>query len=188
MQKVASKNHLGGNSSFLDTPVTLISRRSNNMKLQLPHRMVELNLDLPMEERVRTIRFMLENEKVIYQGEEIPLEFYFSITSHTHQTLILLDMIGYYITKGYFTKAELLLEEENLKFIKETKRRNLRRREITKLLRNQSAQHQLQDNYVLSHHKQKEIKKGSIRHNTFSNTSYLEAIAFGIEEVEEEHG
>lgn len=33
------------------------------MKLQLPHRMVELNLDLPMEERVRTIRFMLENEK-----------------------------------------------------------------------------------------------------------------------------
>ncbi|EON72845.1 hypothetical protein [Lysinibacillus sphaericus] len=158
------------------------------MKLQLPHRMVELKLDLPIEERVQYISFMLENEKIVYQGEEITLELYFSITSHAYNTIILLDMIGYYITKGYFTKAELLLEEENLKFIKETKKRNNRRREITKLLRNQSAQHQLQDNYVLSHHKQKEIKKGSIRHNTFSNTSYLEAITFGIEEVEEDHG
>jgi len=185
MQKVR-KQYLGENSSFLDTLVNLISRRSIYMKLQLPHAIVELNVNLPIEERVQYIRCMLENEKLTYKGEEIPLELYFSITANTYNTLILLDMIGYYLTKGYFTKEELLLEEENLKFIKETKKRNKRRREITQLLKSQGGQHRLQDNYVLSHYKQKEIKKGSTRHNTFSNTSYLEAITFGIEEVEEE--
>ncbi|MFJ7648602.1 hypothetical protein ACIQ1H_13650 [Lysinibacillus sp. NPDC097279] len=156
------------------------------MKLQLPHATVELNINLPIKERVQYVSFMLENEKVVYKGEEISLELYFSLTANTYNTLILLDMIGYYITKGYFTKEELLLEEQNLIFIKETKKRNKRRREIAKLLKSHGAQHRLQDNYVLSHYKQKEIKKGSIRHNTFSNTSYLEAISFGIEEVEED--
>lgn len=156
------------------------------MKLQLPNTVIELNLDLPIEDRVQYIRSILENERIVYRGDEITLEIYFSITSHTHNTIILLDMLGYYITKGFFTKEELLLEEENLKYIKEANRRNKRRREITKLLKNQNAQHRLQDNYVLSHYKQKEIAKGSSRHNTFSNTSYFEAIAFGIEDVEEE--
>ncbi|MFJ8086905.1 hypothetical protein ACIQ7N_01625 [Lysinibacillus sp. NPDC095746] len=156
------------------------------MKLQLPNAVIELNLDLPIEDRVQYIRSFLENERIIYRGEEITLEIYFSITSHTRNTIILLDMLGYYITKGFFTKEELLLEEENLKYIKEAKKRNKRRKEITKLLKNQNAQHRLQDNYVLSHYKQKEITKGSSRHNTFSNTSYFEAIAFGIEDAEED--
>ncbi|MGE7916533.1 hypothetical protein [Lysinibacillus xylanilyticus] len=156
------------------------------MKLQLPNTVIELNLELPVEDRVQYIRSLLENEKIVYRGEEITLEVYFSTTSHTYNTIVLLDMLSYYMTKGYFTKEELLLEENNLKYIKEAKKRNIRRREITKLIKNQSAQHRLQDNYVLSHYKQKEIKKGSSRHNTFSNTSYFEAIAFGIEDVEED--
>ncbi|MFJ7731158.1 hypothetical protein ACIQXF_04615 [Lysinibacillus sp. NPDC097231] len=156
------------------------------MKLQLPNTIIELNLELPIVDRVQYIQSILENEKIVYRGEEITLEIYLSSTSQTHNTIILLDMLGYYMTKGYFTREELLLEEENLNYIKETKKRNKRRREITKLLKNQNSQHRLQDNYVLSHYKQKEMKKGSSRHNTFSNTSYFEAIAFGIEDVEED--
>ncbi|WP_144787008.1 hypothetical protein [Lysinibacillus fusiformis] len=156
------------------------------MKIQLPHTIIELNLELPIEERVLYIQSILENERIIYGGEEISLEIYLHITSQAHHTIVLLDMLGYYMTKGYFTREELLLEEESLKYIKEAKRRNKRRRELAKLLKNQSTPHQLQDNYVLSHYKQKEIKKGSHRHNTFSNTSYFEALALGIEELDED--
>lgn len=156
------------------------------MKLQLPHTSIDLNLELTIKDRVQYIRFILENETINYRGEEISLELYLRSTSQAHNTIILLDMLSYYLTKGYFTREELLLEKENLEYIKEAKKRNKRRRELTKLLKNQSLHHRLQDNYVLSHYKQKEIKKGSSRHNTFSNTSYFEAIAFGIEDIEED--
>lgn len=157
------------------------------MKLQLPQKTIDLNLDFSISERVQYIKFLLENERITYQGEEIKLDLYFSITLHSHNTLILLDMIGYYLTKGYFTKEELLIEGNNLKLIKDTKKRNKRYREITKLIRNKGAIHNLQDNYVLSHNKHLEMKKGSIRHNTFSNMSYLDAINFGIDEIENEY-
>lgn len=156
------------------------------MKIQLPNTIIELNLELPIEERVQYIQSILENEKIVYRGEDISLEIYLTATSQVHHTIVILDILGYYMTKGYFTKEELFLEEENLKYIKEAKKRNKRRRELTKLLKNQSTTHRLQDNYVLSHYKQKEIKKGSSRHNTFSNTSYYEALALGIEDIDEE--
>lgn len=177
---------MGEKIRFTATLVALISRRSKHMKLQLPHTIIELNLELPIEERVQYIRSILDNEKIMFRGEEISLKMYLTATSQAHHTIVLLDMLGYYITKGYFTKEELLLEQENLQYIKEAKKRHQRRRTLTKLLRNPHLQHRLQDNYVLSHYKQKEIKKGSSRHNTFSNTPYFEAIAFGIEDVEED--
>lgn len=150
------------------------------MKLQLPHKIIELNFNLPFEERIQYIKSLLENEEIIYLGKKITLDLYFSVTSQNYHTINLLDMMGYYITKGYFTKEELLLEEENLDYIKEAKKRKKRHNEIVKLFNNRNTQHRLQDNYVLSLHKQKEIEKGSNRHNTFSNTSYFEAIAFGV--------
>lgn len=177
---------MGRKIGFIATLATLISRRSVHMKLQLPHTIIELNIELPIAERVQYIQSILENEKITFRGEEISLEMYLTATSQTYKTIILLDMLGYYITKGYFTREELLLEEENLHYIKEAKKRHKRRRTLTKLLKNQRSQHRLQDNYVLSHYKQKEIQKGSSRHNTFSNTSYFEALAFGIEDIDED--
>lgn len=156
------------------------------MKLQLPSLIIELRMELPIEDRVQYIQTLLEKEKVIYRGKEITLDDYFSITAQTYHTTIILDMLAYYITKGYFTRDELLLEQENLAYIKEAKKRHKRSRQITKLLRNHNKSHRLQDNYVLSHHKLKEMAKGSSRHNTFSGISYFEAISFGIEDVEED--
>lgn len=182
MQKI----DLGEKSGFYPAPANIICRRRNNMKLQLPNSIIELRMELPIEDRVQYIQSLLEKETVVYRGEKITLDDYFSITAQTYHTIIILDMLAYYITKGYFTRDELLLEQENLTFMKEAKKRHKRSRQIMKLLRNRNTHHRLQDNYVLSHHKLKEMAKGSSRHNTFSGISYFEAISFGIEDVEED--
>lgn len=69
------------------------------MKLQLPHRDVNLDSQLPFQERNSFIRKLLE-EKIEFHNETMTVEEYFRYTWTKSTTKTCMDIIGYYLTKG----------------------------------------------------------------------------------------
>lgn len=103
------------------------------MKLYLPHREVTLDTSLPYPQRKEAIEKIL-GESTNLEDRDFDLmtvEDYFRFTWDEPTTKVLMDIIGYYLTKNN-------TEEEG------------------------------EDKEVLSNKKQKEIRKGSKRHTTFS--------------------
>lgn len=69
------------------------------MKLQLPHRDVYLDSQLPFQERNSLIKEVLE-EEIEFLNETLTVEEYFRATWTKPTTKTCMDIIGYYLTKG----------------------------------------------------------------------------------------
>lgn len=68
------------------------------MKLKLTHKTYNLDMDLPLEDRIPVINKIL-NEKIEFHEEIMSVEEYFRHTWNKQNTKISLDIIGYYLTK-----------------------------------------------------------------------------------------
>lgn len=68
------------------------------MKLKLPHKTYNLNMDLELEDRIPIIDSILE-DKIVFHSETMTTEEYFRHTWEKSNTKICLDIIGYYLTK-----------------------------------------------------------------------------------------
>lgn len=68
------------------------------MKLKLPHKTIDLDLDSPVEERVATINNILST-KMEFHNSTMTIEEYFQATWDNPSTKICLDVIGYFLTK-----------------------------------------------------------------------------------------
>lgn len=68
------------------------------MKIELPHRKVNLDMNLQEEERMLVITKLLR-ERVFFGEEEIDLEEYFRRTFNLMGSKIAMNQIAYYITK-----------------------------------------------------------------------------------------
>ena len=68
------------------------------MKLKLPHKTHNLDMDLDLEDRIPVINDILEDE-IVFHSEIMTTEEYFRHTWEKQNTKIALDIIGYYLTK-----------------------------------------------------------------------------------------
>ena len=68
------------------------------MKLKLPHKTIDLDLDLPLEDRIPIIDNVLQTE-IEFHSSTMTIEEYFRATWENSGTKICLDIIGYYLTK-----------------------------------------------------------------------------------------
>lgn len=68
------------------------------MKLKLTHKTYNLDMDLPLEDRIPAINKIL-NENIEFHEEIMTVEEYFRHTWNKQNTKISLDIIGYYLTK-----------------------------------------------------------------------------------------
>lgn len=66
------------------------------MRLKLPHREVVLDSDLTYPERNELIKKLLSEK----YNEDLTVEEYFQETWNIQHTIICMDMIGYYLSKG----------------------------------------------------------------------------------------
>lgn len=136
------------------------------MKLHLPHREVNLDSNLPHEERNQVIFDLLE-ETIEFHEQTMTVEDYFRYTWNKQPTKVSMDIIGYYLTKNNMNEAELEeIEDENEQ---ETNNSNNNK----------------EDRWVISNKKQKEMRKGSKRHTTFSGMGYENQVKVGLIEVDE---
>lgn len=99
------------------------------MKLKLPHETVELDMNLEIQERKTIIEeLLLKKVPVDSSGtdgelisKEITLEEYFTITWDKPNTKIMLDIIGYYLTKEK-KQLEVLSVNKQMEMQKGSKR------------------------------------------------------------------
>lgn len=68
------------------------------MKLKLPHQTIELDLNLPLNERIPIINNILQT-RIEFHSSTMTIEDYFHETWDNQGTKICLDIIGYYLTK-----------------------------------------------------------------------------------------
>src|SRR5699024_1925954 len=68
------------------------------MKLQLPNKTYDLDMSIPLENRILEINSILE-EKVEFHNSTMSIEEYFRETWDNQGTKMCMDMIGYYLTK-----------------------------------------------------------------------------------------
>lgn len=84
------------------------------MKLKLPHKIYNLDMELPLDKRREVIDVMfLENVK--FHEETMTVEDYLYYTFQKPNTIIILDIIGYYLTK----------ENKNLEVLSNTKQKEM---------------------------------------------------------------
>lgn len=86
------------------------------MKLILPHRKANLDSSLPVEEKKIVIENLLK-EKIEFHSETMTLEDYLTLTWKKENSMRIMDMIGYYLTK----------EEKNLDIISRDKEKEMNR-------------------------------------------------------------
>lgn len=115
------------------------------MKLYLPHREVDLDVNLSFTERNEKI-FEILAEEIVFHEETMSVEEYFRYTWEKEPSKVSMDIIGYYLTKNNYEG---------------------------------------EDREVLSNKKQKEIRKGSKRHTTFSGMGYDNQVAVGLVDIED---
>jgi hypothetical protein len=136
------------------------------MKLHLPHREVNLDSNLSYEDRNKVIFALLE-ETIEFHEQTMTVESYFRYTWNKQPTKVSMDIIGYYLTKNNMNEAELEeIEDENEK---ETNNSNNNK----------------EDRWVISNKKQKEMRKGSKRHTTFSGMGYENQVKVGLIEADD---
>lgn len=68
------------------------------MKLKLTHKTYNLNMEIPLTDRIPVINKIL-NESIEFHEEVMTVEEYFRHTWNKQNTKIALDIIGYYLTK-----------------------------------------------------------------------------------------
>lgn len=68
------------------------------MKLKLTHKTYDLDMELPLENRIPVINNIL-NESIEFHEEAMTVEEYFRYTWNKQNTKISLDIISYYLTK-----------------------------------------------------------------------------------------
>lgn len=68
------------------------------MKLKMTHKTYNLDMELPLQDRVKAINDLL-GEDIIFHEEVMTVEEYFRHTWNKQNTKISLDIIGYYLTK-----------------------------------------------------------------------------------------
>lgn len=98
------ENSLVGNSRINPLPkartlegyIVLIGDRE--MKLKLPHKTYDLDMTLECEDRIPIIDNLLKDE-IEFHSETMTTEEYFRHTWEKKNTIICLDIIGYYLTK-----------------------------------------------------------------------------------------
>lgn len=80
------------------------------MKIKLPHRILELTEEdksLPCEEKVELVNSILQ-EKV---SESLTLEMYLHESFDNPQSIVILDMLGYFISKIHKKRQDILTRE-----------------------------------------------------------------------------
>lgn len=83
------------------------------MKIKLPHRTLfftEEDKMLSGEQKVEKVNEIL-NENVMYKGNRITLEDYLGETFDNPSTMVIMDMLSYYITKVHRKKEEIMTRE-----------------------------------------------------------------------------
>lgn len=71
------------------------------MKLYLPHKEVKLDTQLSYEDRNEAVYKILE-EEIEFHSESMTVEEYLRMTWNKEHTKVLMDVIGYYLTKNNF--------------------------------------------------------------------------------------
>lgn len=135
------------------------------MKLYLPHREVNLDSSLSFEERNQVIYKLLE-ETIEFHEQTMTVEGYFRYTWNKQPTKVSMDIIGYYLTKNNINEEELKTIAEDEDTSDEEKNNE-------------------EDRWVISNKKQKEMRKGSKRHTTFSGMGYDNQVKVGLIDIEE---
>lgn len=74
------------------------SEKEIKMKLKLPHQTIDLDLELPLDERIPVINNILQTN-IEFHNSTMTIEEYFHETWGNESTKICLDIIGYYLTK-----------------------------------------------------------------------------------------
>lgn len=83
------------------------------MKIKLPHRVLRLTEEdkmLPDEDKVALVNSILQ-EDVSYRGESISLEDYLSETFDNRTSIVIMDMLSYYITKKHRERQDIMTRE-----------------------------------------------------------------------------
>lgn len=84
------------------------------MKLKLPHRDYELDMEAPLDERKKHTDKIL-GDKIEFHSVTMTVEEYFRHTWNKQNTKIALDILGYYLTK----------EDKNLEILSNTKQKEM---------------------------------------------------------------
>lgn len=82
----------------------------NKMKILLPHKTVNLDSSLSIEEKKEVVENLL-SEKIEFHAETMTLEEYLSYTWEKPNSKVIMDMLAYYLTK----------EEKNLEVLSHKK-------------------------------------------------------------------
>lgn len=72
--------------------------RRKPMKVELPHKNVNLDASLNPDAKMEII-FKLLDEEIVFHNETMTLEEYFRLTFEIQSSIIAMDIIGYYLTK-----------------------------------------------------------------------------------------
>lgn len=70
-----------------------------SIKIELPHEAYYLDMNLTQDLKLEEVAILLQ-EKLVFDGEEMTVEEYFSETWDNPVTKKNLDMIGYYLIRG----------------------------------------------------------------------------------------
>jgi hypothetical protein len=90
------------------------------MKLKLPHKNYNLNMELSIKERLPIIDEIL-NECIEFHEQKMTVEEYFRYTWDKQNTKVCLDIIGYYLTKEN-RNLEILSNKKQIEMLKGSER------------------------------------------------------------------
>lgn len=90
------------------------------MKLKLPHKTYNLDMNLKVEERLNTVNKILK-DKIKFHSETMTVEDYFHYTFKDDRSKQLMDIIGYYLTKED-KKLEILSNNKQDEMLNGSKR------------------------------------------------------------------
>lgn len=90
------------------------------MKLKLPHKTFELDMEASIEKRMTIINEIL-NDVIEFQEASMTVEEYFRETWNKSNTKVCMDIIGYYLTKVE-KDLTILSNDRNKEMLKGSKR------------------------------------------------------------------